>query len=163
MLYAAKAEVDARENEEFAGNLTEKLALLDEAEKILTETDREKAKSTLLGIQRKWDAIGKVPRDSIRTGRRPPAQGRDPRAQARRGPLEQERPREAGAARRASPRSSRPRSRSSRRELAEAKAKGDARKIKDAEDAIAAQRTWLDAIWASSARILVQFFLSHLV
>ena len=67
ILYAAKAEVDAKENEEFAGNLTEKLALLDEAEKLLTETDREKAKSALLGIQRKWDAIGKVPRDSIRT------------------------------------------------------------------------------------------------
>jgi Domain of Unknown Function (DUF349) len=66
VLYAAKAEVDARENEEFAGNLTEKLTLLDEAEKILRETDREKAKALLLGIQRKWDAIGKVPRDSIR-------------------------------------------------------------------------------------------------
>lgn len=67
VLYAAKAEVDARENEEFAGNLTEKLALLDEAEKILTITDRETAKSTLLGVQRKWDAIGKVPRDAIKT------------------------------------------------------------------------------------------------
>ena len=31
-------------------------------------------------------------------------------------------------------------------ELAEAKAKGDARKVKDAEDAIAAQKTWLDAL-----------------
>ena len=67
ILYSAKAEVDARDNEEFAGNLTEKLAVLDEAEKILTETDREKAKSLLLGIQRRWDAIGKVPRDAIRT------------------------------------------------------------------------------------------------
>ncbi len=66
-LYAAKAEVDARENEEFAGNLEQKLAVLDEAEKLLTETDREVAKKTLLGIQRKWDAIGKVPRDSLRT------------------------------------------------------------------------------------------------
>ena len=67
ILYSAKAEVDAKENEEFAGNLTEKLALLDEAEKLLTETDREKAKSALLGIQRKWDEIGKVPRDQVRT------------------------------------------------------------------------------------------------
>jgi BMFP domain-containing protein YqiC len=31
-------------------------------------------------------------------------------------------------------------------ELAEAKSKGDARKVKDAEDAIAAQKTWLDAL-----------------
>jgi hypothetical protein len=32
------------------------------------------------------------------------------------------------------------------RELAEAKAKGDARKIKDAEEALAARRVWLDAL-----------------
>ncbi len=67
VLYAAKAEVDAVENAEFAGNLTEKLALLDEADKILAISDREQAKSALLGIQRRWDAIGKVPRDAVKS------------------------------------------------------------------------------------------------
>ena len=57
-LYAAKAELMAIEDEEYAGNLTEKLALLEEAEKLLKVTDRTAAKETLLGIQRKWDAIG---------------------------------------------------------------------------------------------------------
>lgn len=67
VLYAAKAEVDAVENAEYAGNLTEKLAVLDEADAILAITDREQAKSALLGIQRRWDAIGKVPRDAVKS------------------------------------------------------------------------------------------------
>lgn len=65
-LYAAKAEVDARENEEFAGNLAVKLALLDEAAPLLTATDRDKARATLTSIQRRWEAAGKVPRDQVR-------------------------------------------------------------------------------------------------
>ena len=43
-----------------------KFAVLTEAEELLTATDRESAKKTLLGIQRRWDAIGKVPRDSLK-------------------------------------------------------------------------------------------------
>lgn len=66
-LYAAKAEVDARENEEFQGNLTAKLALLDEAAPLLTATDRQVARNTLTNIQKRWDAIGKVPRDQMKT------------------------------------------------------------------------------------------------
>ena len=66
MLYAAKAEADAVENAEFAGNLELKLAVLDDAEKLLTETDRVVAKDKLLAIQRRWDAIGKVPRDNVK-------------------------------------------------------------------------------------------------
>ncbi|MEZ5191031.1 MAG: DUF349 domain-containing protein [Schumannella sp.] len=44
MLFAAKAEQDAIENEEFAGNLERKNELLVEAEKLLTVTDVAKAK-----------------------------------------------------------------------------------------------------------------------
>ncbi len=65
-LYAAKAEVDARENEEFAGNLSVKQALLDEAAPLLTASDRVKARAQLTAIQRKWDAAGKVPRDQVK-------------------------------------------------------------------------------------------------
>ncbi|GAA1726510.1 DUF349 domain-containing protein [Microcella frigidaquae] len=65
-LYAAKAEVDARENEEYAGNLQVKLALLDEAAPLLTATDRVQARNTLSSIQRRWEAAGKVPRDQVR-------------------------------------------------------------------------------------------------
>lgn len=66
VLYQAKSEVDARENEEFQGNLEQKLALLDEAEPLLKATDRVVARNTLTNIQRRWDAIGKVPRDQVR-------------------------------------------------------------------------------------------------
>lgn len=66
-IFAAKAELDAQENEEYEANLAQKLALLDEAEPLLRETDREKAKQQLLAIQTKWDAIGKVPRDKVKS------------------------------------------------------------------------------------------------
>jgi len=66
-LYAAKSEVDAQDNVEFEGNLALKLELLTEAEPLLTETDRVKAKNALANIQSKWDKIGKVPRDKVKT------------------------------------------------------------------------------------------------
>ncbi len=66
VLYAAKSEVDAQENEEFTANLNQKLELLTEAEQVLTETDRNKARAALSSVQRRWDAIGKVPRDQVK-------------------------------------------------------------------------------------------------
>ena len=66
VLYGAKSDVDAAENEEFTGNLEQKLELLTEAEALLTETDRTKARTALAGIQRRWDEIGKVPRDQVK-------------------------------------------------------------------------------------------------
>jgi hypothetical protein len=66
VLYSARSEIVAKDDEEFAGNLEQKLALLTEAEPLLNETDRTKAKDALLGIQRRWDAIGKVPRDQVK-------------------------------------------------------------------------------------------------
>ena len=66
VLYSVKSEIDAQDNEEFAGNLAQKLELLTEAELLLTETDRAKARTTLSSIQRRWDELGKVPRDSVK-------------------------------------------------------------------------------------------------
>jgi len=66
VLYGAKAEADAVENAEFGENLTKKLALLEEAEPLLTATDRVAARTKLSEFQRRWDEIGKVPRDQIR-------------------------------------------------------------------------------------------------
>ncbi len=67
VLYSVKSEIDAHDDEEFAGNLTLKLELLTEAELLLAETDRAKARTALSSIQRRWDAIGKVPRDSVKS------------------------------------------------------------------------------------------------
>ncbi|WP_188742382.1 DUF349 domain-containing protein [Agromyces bauzanensis] len=66
VLFQAKAEVDAKEDEEYRANLTEKLALLEEAEKLLAETDPKAARAALNRIQRRWDDIGRVPRDQVR-------------------------------------------------------------------------------------------------
>jgi hypothetical protein len=65
-IYAAKSEVDAQDNVEFAANLEQKLELLTEAAPLLKATDRQSARNTLLSIQRRWEAIGKVPRDQVK-------------------------------------------------------------------------------------------------
>ncbi|MFC5790668.1 DUF349 domain-containing protein [Agromyces tardus] len=66
VLFQAKAEVDAKDDEEYRANLTEKLALLDEADKLLAEQDPKRARAALNAIQRRWDEIGRVPRDQVR-------------------------------------------------------------------------------------------------
>ncbi len=66
VLFEAKAAIDAQTDEEFAGNLAAKEALLKEAAAILTVTDHVAARQALAAIQLKWDEIGKVPRDAIK-------------------------------------------------------------------------------------------------
>ncbi|MDJ0377841.1 DUF349 domain-containing protein [Cryobacterium sp. PH31-L1] len=66
VLYSVKSEVEAQDNEEFSANLVLKLELLTQAETLLTTTDRNAARDTLTSIQRKWDEIGKVPRDQVK-------------------------------------------------------------------------------------------------
>lgn len=145
VLYAAKAEADAVESVEFAGNLERKQELLTEAERLLEVTDRDRARTALADIQRRWDAIGKVPRDSIRTVedrlRKVEAHVRkldddhwkrtDPEKQARSEGLAAQL--EASIAKLEA-------------ELAAAKDAGDTKRIADAEDKLAAQRVWLGAI-----------------
>ena len=66
VLYAAKAAEVAQQDEEYAGNLEAKQALLAEAEPLLQETDRVAARKRLTALQLKWDEIGRVPRESLR-------------------------------------------------------------------------------------------------
>lgn len=65
-IYAQKQAADTAEDESFAGNLEIKRALLAEGQVILTMTDREQARAVLSGIQKRWEAAGKVPRASIK-------------------------------------------------------------------------------------------------
>jgi hypothetical protein len=144
-LYGAKAEIDARDDEEFRGNLEQKLELLTEAEAILQVDERQKAKDLLLGVQRRWDAIGKVPRDSIRT-----VEDRLRKVETHVRKLDEDhwnrtnpekQARSDGLAAQLTNAIEKLES-----ELAEATAAGDKRRIKDAEEALAARRIWLDAI-----------------
>ncbi|HWH26154.1 MAG TPA: DUF349 domain-containing protein [Pseudolysinimonas sp.] len=145
VLYSAKAEVDAVENAEFAGNLTEKLAVLDDAEKLLTVTDRDAARSALAGIQRRWDAIGKVPRDSVKS-----VEDRLRKVENHVRKLDEDHwnrtdpekvARSEGLASQLSSAIEK-----LENELAKAQAAGDSRAIAAAEEALAARKLWLDAL-----------------
>ena len=144
-LYSAKSEVEAVDNVEFEANLALKLALLDEAEPLLTATDRVKARDTLVSIQRRWDAIGKVPRDKVKSVddrlRKVEAavrkldedhwQKNNPEKQAR----------SEGLASQLHDAIAKLES-----ELAAAKATGDKKKVADAQEALDARKLWLGAI-----------------
>jgi hypothetical protein len=146
-LYSAKTEVDARDNVEFEANLEQKNELLVEAEKLLTVTDRAQAKESLASIQRRWDKIGKVPREKVKTVEdrlrkvetavrkldEDHWQRSDPEKQARTEGLASQL-HEAIAKLEA--------------ELAAAKASGDKAKIAKAQEALDARKLWLGAIGA---------------
>jgi hypothetical protein len=144
-LYAAKSEVDAKDNEEFGANLEQKLALLAEAEPLIAETDRVKAKDALLSIQRRWDAIGKVPRDRVK-----PIEDRLRKVEAAVRKLDEDHWQKSNPERIARAEGLAGQLQDAiaklEAELAEAKASGDAKKIKDAEEALDARKAWLKAI-----------------
>jgi hypothetical protein len=144
-LYAAKSEIDAKDSVEFEANLAEKLELLTEAEKLLSVTDRVRARESLASIQRRWDKIGKVPRDKVKTVEdrlrkvetavrkldEDHWQRSDPEKQARSEGLASQL-HEAIA--------------KLERELAAAEASGDKAKVAKAQEALDARKVWLDAL-----------------
>ncbi len=63
--FARRSQNFAERDAEFDANAAAKRALLDEAEKI-DAGDPDAARAALRGVQERWEAIGKVPRDDIR-------------------------------------------------------------------------------------------------
>lgn len=145
VLYGAKAEVDARDNVEFEANLAVKLELLTEAEKLLTETDRAKAKEALRSIQDRWDKAGKVPREQIRVVEdrlrkvETAVRKLDDDHWQKTNPERQER--EDGFLGKLNDSIAK-----LQRELDEATAAGDQKKIAAAQEALDVQKSWLGAI-----------------
>jgi len=144
-IYSAKAEVDARDNVEYEANLQAKLALLDEAEPLLKETNRDTARTALLSIQERWDAIGRVPREQVR-----PIEDRLRKVETAVRRLDEEhwernnpekKARSEGLASQLNAAIAK-----LEEELAEAKAGGDAAKVKAAQEALDARKIWLDAL-----------------
>jgi Domain of Unknown Function (DUF349). len=144
-LYAAKAEIDARDDVEFAENLQKKLALLEEAEPLVTATDRDQARQTLASIQRRWDEIGKVPRDKVKS-----VEDRMRKVEAAVRKLDEEHWQRNNPERKARSEGLVSQLQSAiaklEQELAEAKAGGDAKKVADAQEALEARKAWLGAI-----------------
>ena len=64
--FGARDAVQAEENQEQVANLAAKEALLVEIEAILPVKDAKTAREQLRDLLDRWDAIGKVPRDSMR-------------------------------------------------------------------------------------------------
>lgn len=145
VLYAAKSEIDAHDNVEFTANWELKKALLEEAEPLLTATDRAQAKKALFSIQKRWDEIGKVPRDKIKV-----AEERLRKIETAVRKLDEDHWNKSNPERQ---------QRSEgflgqlndaiaklEAELAEAKATGDSKKIAAAQDALDARKAWLGAL-----------------
>ncbi|GAA0930597.1 DUF349 domain-containing protein [Kribbella koreensis] len=65
--FGARDAEQAQENEEQVANLAAKESLLVEIEAILPVNDAKAARDQLRDLLDRWDAIGKVPRDSMRT------------------------------------------------------------------------------------------------
>ena len=65
--FGARDEAMAAQDSEFAANAAAKEKLLAEAEALVPVTDVDAAKRAIRDIAERWDAIGKVPRDQIRT------------------------------------------------------------------------------------------------
>lgn len=144
-IYGAKAEVDARDNEEYSANLELKLALLEEAEPLLDATDRESARNKLISIQQRWDEIGRVPRDQVR-----PIEDRLRKVEAAVRKLDEQhwernnpekKARAEGLAGQLNAAIAK-----LEQELEEAKASGDSTKVKEAQEALDARKIWLDAL-----------------
>ena len=144
-LYSAKSEIDAHDNVEFEANLALKLALLDEAEPLLGATDRVKAKETLLSIQRRWDDIGKVPRDKVK-----PIEDRLRKVEAVVRKLDEDHWQRSNPEKQARSEGLASQLHSAiaklERELEDAKKSGNAKKVSDAEEALNARKIWLDAL-----------------
>ena len=143
--FAARDSVNQQIDEEYGANLEVKLALLEEAERLVPVTDLAAAKVNLRDIQERWEKAGKVPRADIQ------------RVEARMHAVEQAvRDAEQIQWRRSNP-ETRARAEgaaaqlhaaieSLEDELAAATKKGDKKAIAEVEAALVARRAWLEQV-----------------
>ncbi|MEI5582960.1 MULTISPECIES: DUF349 domain-containing protein [unclassified Agromyces] len=145
VLFQAKAEVDAKDDEEYRANLEQKIALLDEADALLASKDPRAARSTLNGIQRRWDEIGRVPRDQVRT-----IEDRLRKVENHVRALEDERWQREDPEKKARSEGMLGQLHDAiaklESELADAEASGDAKAAAEAREALEARRAWLKAV-----------------
>lgn len=145
VLFDAKKSIDAQVDEEQVANLAAKQALLDEAQPLLQEKDHAAARKRLADVQRRWDEIGRVPREALRD-----IEGRLRRIEDHVKGLEEEHWRRTNPETKARSEGLRGQLESSIAELEAqvnaARASGDRRALEDAERALETQRSWLAAI-----------------
>ncbi|GAA3946654.1 DUF349 domain-containing protein [Microbacterium soli] len=145
-LYAARAEQAAADEADSAPRIAAREALLEEAKAVADEPDLKRARSLLTRIQRQWDEVGRIfPRDreralddrmrtieqALKTREDVDWKQNNPETKARVGDMSSQLL-DAIAKLEA--------------ELAAAEASGDAKAVKEATEALAARRSWLNAL-----------------
>jgi uncharacterized protein DUF349 len=141
--FRARAEVYSAKDASLREHATVKSQLLEEAGKLLPVTDVRAARAALRGIQERWEQAGPVPReaherlesglrrieDAVRKAEDAQWRRSNPEALARaQGTIEQIRSAIAGL----------------EKQLADARARGDEQAAGQAEEALAARRSWLE-------------------
>lgn len=143
VFFQARDAANAAENEEFAANAVVKRAVLEQAEKLLPVTDPVAARTAFRPLVERWDAAGKVPRDDLRDLEQRIKVVEDAITTA-----ENERWERSNPEARARAADTVAKLESSLRDLEGAREKaaaaGQDRKVRDAEEAIAARRSWLE-------------------
>ncbi|WP_307844869.1 DUF349 domain-containing protein [Actinotalea solisilvae] len=148
--FAARDASQKQTDEEFGANLQVKLALLEEAERLVPVRDLAAARASLREIQERWEKAGKVPRNdvqrvegrlraveqAVRDAEQAQWQRSNPETRARaEGALAQLTAAIAGL----------------EADLEKARAAGDQRKIADAQAALDARRAWLEQVERAAA------------
>lgn len=140
--FAARAEAFSQRDSEQRANLEAKERLLAEAEALGPVTDWKAARAALRSIQERWEALGPVPRDAVRS-----VEARLRRVEQSIREAEESEWKRTNPEARARAEDTVAKLRSSIAELEEQAARareaGDERKLAQAEEALAARRAWL--------------------
>lgn len=143
--FASRDAASAATDTEFRANLEVKEALLAEAEKLVPVTDLRAAKAALRTLQDRWESAGKVPRADVQRieGRMRAVETavRDAEQTDWRRSNPETRARAEGAAAQLEAAIA-----GLEADLAAAQAKGDQRRIREAQSALDARRSWLEQV-----------------
>ncbi len=148
--FAARDSHNKATDAEYSANLEAKLALLEEAERLVPVTDLAAAKAALRSLQDRWERVGKVPRadvqrvegrlraveQAVRDAEQSRWQRTNPETRARA---------EGAAAQLVSAIAA------IEADLAAARDAGNTRKVKELEESLAARRAWLEQVERAAA------------
>lgn len=149
-IFAKKSETAVVENAEQEKNLANKLEILKDAESIDPTKDLAGAKKSLAAIQQRWEKAGRVPKDKLRETE---DKLRAIEAKVRKVEEDEWRKTDPAAIERSNSVTAQLEDSIKKLEddLAKATAGKDAKKVKDASEALAARKAWLEVVKASMA------------
>ncbi|MEY3676879.1 MAG: hypothetical protein RL351_106 [Actinomycetota bacterium] len=149
-IFAKKSETAVVENAEQEKNLAAKLEILKDAASIDPEKDLAGAKKTLQSIQQRWEKAGRVPKDKLRETE---DKLRAIEAKVRKVEEDEWRKTDPAAIERSNSVTAQLEDSIKKLEAAleKATASKDAKKIKDATEALEARKAWLEVVKASMA------------